>query len=201
DRNGAPFPILGRTSWAIMTLSVADRRLYLDDCVAKGYTAIEMGILWAQPTAKNIPFDGAGDAPFLRRLDGSAWNGAFDYAGSIDDRGPDFSTPNPAYWSWVDGVMSDALARGLLVLAFPAYTGAQGGSDGWLKEMVANGTANMTGYGAFVAGRYKNQPNIVWMAGGDYGTGNESFTSAELPAEQAWMTGMQSVAGQQSVLV
>jgi len=84
----------------------------------------------------------------------------------------------------------------MLCFMFPAYTGSNP-SQGWMTEMVANGVTKMTTYGAFIANRYKARGNIVWMLGGDYGTGARSFTQAELDVEKAMLAGMQ-IAGQQS---
>lgn len=57
----------------------------------------------------------------------------------------------------------------------------------------------MKAYGAFIANRYKNRGNIVWMLGGDYGTGANDFTASELEVEQAMLAGMQSVKRQESL--
>ena len=82
---------------------------------------------------------------------------------------------------------------------FPAYAGYGGGSQGWMQEMVDNGTSRMQAYGAFIANRYKTRGNIVWMLGGDYGTGGNPFTSLQLAVEKAMLAGIQSVGSQASV--
>jgi hypothetical protein len=63
--------------------------------------------------------------------------------------------------------------------------------------MAANGAIRMRLYGAWVATRYKDTPNIVWGLGGDYRFPEETEFSA---AEQGMIDGMLSVAGQQSML-
>ena len=65
--------------------------------------------------------------------------------------------------------------------------------------MTANGASKMTAYGAFIANRYKARGNIIWMLGGDYGTGGNDFTAPQLVVEQAMLAGMKSVSGQASV--
>ena len=40
---------------------------------------------------------------------------------------------------------------------------------------MANGPARMQSYGAWLATRYKNRKNIVWMLGGDMGTPPHAF--------------------------
>ena len=81
---------------------------------------------------------------------------------------------------------------------FPAYAGYLGGSQGWMIELLANGQDKVESYGAWIATRYAARKNIVWMMGGDIGTGNHSFTPEQTAVEQALLTGLQSVAGQQS---
>ena len=91
--------------------------------MAKGYTAIEVGIAWRNTPTNRPPFNGAGTIPFLGRLDGAAWTGSIDYGSSANQLAPDLSTPNPAYWTFVDNFLNDCLSRGLLVFMFPAYIG------------------------------------------------------------------------------
>ncbi len=78
---------------------------------------------------------------------------------------------------------------------FPAYVGHLGGDQGWMQEMVANGATKMQSYGAWIATRYQNQKNLVWMMGGDLG----NFDPPQLNVESALFTGLRSVMGQQSV--
>ena len=61
-----------------------------------------------------------------------------------------------------------------MVFFFPAYVGYAGSNQGWMPELVANGAAKSQAYGNWIANRYKNQKNIVWMLLGDMG----NFTSA-----------------------
>src|SRR5436309_1138861 len=37
DQNGAPFPIMGRTAWFVVSLSVDDYHTFVDDTAARGY--------------------------------------------------------------------------------------------------------------------------------------------------------------------
>ena len=194
DQSSVPFPILGRTAWFITSLSETDYKTFIDDTVAKGYNAIEFHVVNHDSRGNNEPFSGNGTLPFSKRLDGSAWAGSLSY-GDINDEAPDFSLPNLTYWTHVDALLAYAESKGILCFMFPAYAGNQGGSQGWMHEMVANGSIKMQAYGAFIATRYKTRGNIVWMLGGDYGPFN---LPEELAVEQAMLAGMQSVAGQRS---
>ena len=77
---------------------------------------------------------------------------------------------------------------------FPAYAGYAGGEQGWMREMVANGSERMRAYGEWVATRYKSRKNLVWMLGGDLGT----FDTGQSLVESALLRGMASVPGQRS---
>ncbi|MDD1633326.1 MAG: DUF4038 domain-containing protein, partial [Methylococcaceae bacterium] len=147
------------------------------------------------------PYSGNGQLPFTKRHDGQNWTGALTYS-NINNEGPDFTTPNEAYWTHVDGILAYTQSKGILCFMFPAYVGWNGLlSAGWMQHMVANGTTKMTTYGAWIANRYKNYPNIVWMLGGDMGSTpgtDRAFTAPELAVEKAMLAGMKSVSNQQS---
>jgi hypothetical protein len=200
DSNGAPFPILGRTAWFVLSLTPDDYRVFIDDTASRGYTAIELHVVNHDPRGNHPPFDGNGDRPFVKRLDGREWNGSLSGYANIGADAPDFTTPNDAYWRFVDGFLARCESRGLLVFLFPAYAGNGGGDQGWMREMVANGPSRMQSYGAWIAARYKHQKNLVWMMGGDMGTGTDAFSAPQADVERALLAGLTSVAGQQSTL-
>jgi hypothetical protein len=54
----------------------------------------------------------------------------------------------------------------------------------------------MQGYGQFLANRYRDQKNLIWMIGGDKGTGGNSFSSEETAVEAALIAGLKGVSGQ-----
>ncbi len=194
DHNNKPFPILGRTSWFIISQPLSGYQTYIDNTVSLGYNSIEMHVLDHDPRGNHPPFNGNGDQPFLKRLDGSDWKGSLVYSDSTIEA-PDMTTPNEAYWKFADTFLSYCESKGVLVFFFPAYLGYAGGNQGWMKELVANGTTKSKAYGAWIAHRYKNQKNIVWMLLGDIGL----FTAAEKDAEGAFIAGLKSVPGQQSI--
>lgn len=194
--NGVPFPMLARTSWNIVNLTSTQLDAYLDNCLTHGYTGIEMGMLWKDERCASVPFANGGLLlPFDRRLDGSVWDGA------LDSNPPDFTTTLAAYWRHVDLILAKCEARGMLVFAFPAYVGYQGGSQGWMQQMVANGVSKMAAYGRFIGARYASQPNIVWMMGGDYGTPPNTFTGIETDIEAAMFDALLGTAGLASTQV
>ena len=198
DQNNVPFPILGRTSWCITSLSETDYRTYLDDCAARGYNSIEMNVINHSIRGNRPPYGGNWDLPFLKRLNGTSWDGALTY-NNISTEAPDFTTPNEPFWVLVDSLLAYAESKGILVFMFPAYVGYNASEQGWMQEIVANGPTKMQTYGAWIANRYKNQKNLVWMMGGDMGTGAHPFTSAQTAVETALLNGLKSVSGQQSI--
>jgi hypothetical protein len=169
DQNDTPFPIMGRTAWFVVSLSVDDYHTFIDDTAARGFDAIELHVVNHDPRGNNPPFNGNGDLPFLNRLNGTSWNGSLNYS-NINSEAPDFTTPNEPYWSFVDGFLSYCESKGILVSLFPAYAGFLGGEQGWMQELVANGPTRMQSYGAWIATRYQNQKNLVWMMAGTWVT-------------------------------
>lgn len=198
DQNNVPFPILGRTSWFITSLSAADYQFYIDDTAARGYNAIEFHVVSHDPRGNNAPLNGNGDAPFLKRLDGANWSGSLFY-GNINAEAPDFTTPNTNYWNQVDAVLAYAESKGILVFLFPGYVGFNGGDQGYMQELVANGPTKIQTYGTWIANRYKNQKNLVWMLGGDMGTSPHAFNTAQTAVENALLNGIKNVPGKQSI--
>lgn len=195
DKANKPFPILGRTAWFIISQSEEGYRKFIENTVAHEQNAIEFAVITHWPTGNHAPFNGEGELPFLKTLNGSDWDGKLEY-NSISEEAPDFTTPNEKYWRFVDRFLSYCAKKDLLVFMFPAYVGYEGKEQGWMKEMVANGKEKMMVYGEWIADRYKHQKNIVWMLLGDMGNFNEE----QRIAEQALIDGLKSVKNQQSTL-
>ena len=200
DINNNPFPILGRTAWFLTSLpssGTASYKTFIDDTANKGYSFIEIHVINHDPRGNNEPFGGNGSLPFLKKLNGADWGGSLTYS-NINNDAPDYTTPNETYWSHVDGLLAYAESKNIAVFFFPSYVGYAGGEQGWMQEMVANGSTKIQTYGTWLANRYKNQKNLVWMMGGDYGTIPHAFTAAETAVENALINGLKSVTGQQS---
>jgi len=194
DHNGNPVPILGRAAWFLISLPTSGYQTFLNDTLSRGYNAIEMITMDHDPRGNNAPYDGAGNLPFLKRLDGGSWSGSLTYS-NVNNEAPDFTTPNASYWASLDALIDSCNQSGILVFLFPAYAGYGGGNQGWMQEMVANGASRMQTYGAFLANRYKSRGNIVWMMGGDH-----IPTGTEAPSETGLRSGLDSVSGQSSLL-
>ncbi len=193
DQKGKPFPILGRTAWFLISQPDDGYKKFIDNTLAHGYNSIEISVITHWPMGNHAPFNGDGEIPFMKRLNGERWNGKLVYDSSLKGSDmPDLQTPNEKYWSHVDRILEYCESKEIVVFMFPAYVGYDGQEQGWMKELVANGVVKTEAYGAWIATRYKNRKNIVWMLLGDMGKFNEE----QKPAEQALIRGLKSIKGQ-----
>jgi len=194
DQQNKPFPILGRTAWFIISQPEKGYQKFVENTLAHGHNAIEFAVITHWPMGNHAPFNGEGEVPFLKSLNGSDWDGKLKY-NSLSLEAPDLTAPNEKYWRFIDKFLEYCEAKGLLVFMFPAYVGYNGEEQGWMKELVANGKEKSMAYGAWIANRYKQRKNIVWMLLGDMG----KFNDEQKIAEQALIDGLKSVEGQQSI--
>jgi len=78
------------------------------------------------------------------------------------------SGPNEVYWNFVDDVIEMAKQRNMYIALLPA----------WNK--VLRDTDEAQRYGTFIANRYKNTKNIIWVNGGDTLPNNSEFTNKSI---------------------
>jgi hypothetical protein len=148
DSIGTPYRVTGDTAWSLVAqLESSDVIRYLDDRAARGFNAIIVNLL-EHKFSSNAPADRSGVRPFLA--------------------GGAFGDPNPAYFAKAHRIIEEAGRRGIAVWLCPAYLGWGGGDEGFFTEIAAAGPSALRQYGRFVARRFKDLPNIVWMLGGDY---------------------------------
>jgi len=152
DTSGTPTLLRCDEAWdAITQLSIAEVRQYLDDRKARGFNAVLVELIESY-FSQSPPANANGDIPFT---------------GTIGGTTPDFTTPNPAYWSFVDSFVTEARLRGISVMAAPLYQGSHNGLQGWYQQMLTNGTSGVQSFATFLANRYRSAPNIIWCVGGD----------------------------------
>jgi hypothetical protein len=146
EAGGKPFFWLGDTGWLL--LSKLDREQveqYFTARERQGFTVIQVMVLH-RPEMAN-PLTG----PAL--VDG-------DVARPRVTPGNDPSKPGEYdYWDHLDWVVDRAAAHGLYVALVPAW--------GTFAEMRKLTVDNAPIYGRFLAERYRDKPNIVWINGGD----------------------------------
>jgi len=157
DDRGRPVAWTGATPWGLVTVpDKEDIALYLTDRARKRVNALLVRLIDHeftdnQPAWLNVN----GHPPFERTF----WWGPLD-----------FTRPVEEYWKHVDWVVREAYSHGMAVLGTPAYVGYGLGSQGWADQMLHNGPEAMRHYGQWIARRYSNYPNVVWVMGGDWTT-------------------------------
>lgn len=153
--NGQPFVINGDAGNSIsVQTSKADALLYFADRASRGVSAVWLNMIEHRfgdqtPAWKNF----FGDLPFTGTINAGA--------------NSDFTTPNSAYWSYIDWLIYTGAQYNITFFATPAYLGFGQGVEGWTADIAANGASVMTTYGNFLGARYKNNLNIIWVMGGD----------------------------------
>ncbi len=163
DQNNVPFLMVGDSPHSlIVNLSASDAALYLADRATNGINTVTVYLLC--------------NASIAGRADGSLLNGTVPFTNTIPGTSSyDLTTPNEAYFAYVDQIINLCASNGILVMLDPIET------SGWLETMLDNGTTNCRAYGQYLGNRYKNFPNIIWYSGNDF----QSWTN---PADDAVVT-------------
>ncbi len=144
--DGKPFFWLGDTGWLLFTrLTREETAQYLTDRQQKGFNVIQVMVL-PSVGAANI----YGDSALTGRNVGRP----------VTTPGSQFAdTTQYDYWDHMDFVIAQAAERGLYMALVPVWGSPV--KSGLVTEKDA------AAYASFLAKRYKDQPNIVWMNGGD----------------------------------
>ena len=137
--NGRPFFWLGDTGWLVpQHLDRAEVEYYFNKCRRAGYNMVQIQVMDAVPSY-NIY--GQQSLPY----------------------GWDFTKDDPegvySYWDHLDYIVRKAEQNGIYI-GMVAIWGSQV-QAGNINEEQAKA------YGKFLAERYKNSPNIIWIMGGD----------------------------------
>ncbi len=149
--DGSPFFWLADTGWLLLNkLDRTTAQRYLDDRQAKGFNVIQVVVLHTADAraANGSPALVEGDPGRPRVTPGSSPSDADAYD----------------YWDHLDWVVREAASRGLYLALVPAW--------GTLARTGTLSERNAVEYAAFLAHRYRDAPNIVWVVGGD-ARGNE----------------------------
>jgi hypothetical protein len=166
DQNNVPFLIVGDSPQSlVVSLTEAQAQSYMmDRGPTNGFNSLLIDAICTSYTSPNTPANGQllnGTQPFTNTISGGYY---------------DLTTPNPAYFSYLDTVIKMAATNGLEVMLDPIETG------GWLPAMLANGTNGCFIYGQYLGNRYKNFPNVIWASGNDYqdweSSANDSVVTA-----------------------
>lgn len=145
--NGTPFWWMGDTAWELFyRLKSSDEKgndieKYFLNRKERGFSVVQSVLLDELEYKNNTGCAQNGSMPFVNR---------------------DPNQPVEAYWEWVDYVLNRAEHYGLYVCVLPCW-------GNWVNNEAIFNTKIAYDYGKFLGERYKNQPNIIWMLGGDRG--------------------------------
>jgi hypothetical protein len=141
--DGTPFFWLGDTGWELFhRLNLEEIKQYLDNRSAKGFNVIQAVAL--------AEFDG------LRKPN---------QYGALPLVNMDPATPNPKYFEVLDSAIHMAAKRNLFIGLLPTWGDKV--TKLWGEGPVVFDTVNAFTYGKWIGNRYKNDPNIIWILGGD----------------------------------
>ncbi|MBW4889023.1 glycoside hydrolase family 140 protein [Mucilaginibacter sp. HMF5004] len=144
--DGKPFFWLGDTGWLLFSkLNREDAEKYLEDRRKKGFNVIQVMVLHTVGVVNAY-----GDTALIGK------NVA------TPKVTPGNSPKDPQqydYWDHVDFIVDLAAKKGIYIAMVPVW-----GSN--VKERHVN-QAQGRAYAGFLAKRYKDKPNVIWMNGGD----------------------------------
>ncbi|MBA9077143.1 glycoside hydrolase family 140 protein [Rufibacter quisquiliarum] len=143
-QNGKPFFYLGDTAWELFhRLNREEAARYLTNRAQKGFTVIQAVVL-AEHNGLEDP-NPYGNTPLL-------------------NNNP--ATPNEAYFAHVDFIIKKAQELGLHMALLPTW-GDKIFKNSWGVGPEVFNQKNAFTYGKYLGNRYKHQPNIIWVVGGD----------------------------------
>lgn len=141
--DGTPFFLLGDTGWELFhRLTLGEIKQYLDNRAAKGFTVIQAVAL--------AEFDG------LRKPN---------QYGELPFKNLDPSKPNDKYFKVIDSTIHMARQRNLFVGLLPTWGDKV--TKLWGEGPVVFDSVTAYTYGKWIGNRYKKEPNIIWILGGD----------------------------------
>jgi len=144
--NGQPFFWLGDTGWWLFTnLTKQEISQYLKDRNDKGFNVVQVMVVHDMPAVNFY-----NDTAFVN-----------------NDMSKPFTMPanvaadslHPGYWETIDFAIDEAAKNGIYIALVPAW-----------GSLVKKGTLNKTNaynYIHWLALRYRDRPNIIWINGGD----------------------------------
>ncbi|HKI45403.1 MAG TPA: glycoside hydrolase family 140 protein [Balneolales bacterium] len=144
--DGTPFFWLGDTAWLMFQrLNRKQVREYLDDRASKGFNVIQCMVLHELPEHDTY---------------GSKATINSDPARPLTTPGNDPGDPKQYdYWDNIDYCIHEAAKRGIYVALVPVW--------GSIVKSGQFDEAHAEKYARFLANRFKNDPNIIWINGGD----------------------------------
>jgi hypothetical protein len=147
---GQPFFYLADTGWELFHRLDRDQATYyLKRRAEQGFTVIQ--------------------AVVLAEFDGLHVPNAYDDLPLLNDNP---ATPNEKYFQHVDYVIDKAAELNITIALLPTW-GDKIWRSTWGKGPEVFNAANAKIYGKWIAERYKNKTNIIWVTGGDRNPQND----------------------------
>ncbi len=143
-KDGQPFFWLGDTGWELFhRLDRDEADKYLKKRSEQGFTVVQAVVL-AEMDGLHTP-NANGDIPLLN---------------------DDPATPNEKYFAHVDYIVDKAASYGINIAMLPAW-GDKIFKDKWGMGPEIFNDQNAAVYATWLANRYKDRKNIIWILGGD----------------------------------
>ena len=164
--DGTPFLWIGCTSWGMTEW--LDRRqvgLYLDDRQSKGMNVVQLCLFWGKRTDYPTKFylnpeNAYGHRAFVEK------NGLPDVSHPAVVKGGSPVHPND-YWDHVDFCLHAIKERGMYAAVLPIWGRRYVNATHEGQSARVFTPENIKSYGEFLGERYGNEPNIIWVLGGD----------------------------------
>lgn len=164
--DGSPFLWIGCTAWGLTEwLSREEIDLYLDDRKSKGMNVVQFCLFWGKRV--DYPTKFTANAPNFYG------HKAFTEQSSIPDptkpavvEGGSPENPND-YWDHVDYCLQAIKERGMYAAALPFWGRRYVNASHTAHSKPVFTTDNIFQYGKFLGERYGDEPNIIWVNGGD----------------------------------
>jgi hypothetical protein len=143
-KNGKPFFWLGDTGWLLfIKCKKEDAIKYLDDRKAKGFNVIQVMLIHDIDQGVNA----YGDSSIHNK----------NVAQVVVNDEHIINNEQYTYWDHVDFIINEAAKRGIYMAVVPVWGGN-------IKRVTVDEARQ---YATFLANRYKNKSNIIWLNGGD----------------------------------
>jgi hypothetical protein len=137
-----PFFLNGDTGWTLLhKLTLPDAIHYLKNRKSKLFNTVFLQLLPPEPGQQNA----YNQSPF-----------------NVEN---DFSTPNEAYFQYVENVIKEAAKLRLMVAIVPAWLGCC--RTNWFEVNYQNGPDKCRQYGRYLGERFGQYDNLIWIMGGD----------------------------------
>jgi len=146
--DGEGFFWMADTAWFLYKKNKTEIDLYMNDRAAKKFTVIQAVAAHTHASYRTPNYN-----------DERKFDNAFKYY--------NITTPNEEYWKHIDYMVKKAEEKGMYVALLPVWRDAMKEIKREDVERTFATVNDAREYGRWIATRYKNSPNIIWLVGGD----------------------------------